>query len=480
MSPIASKSERGLVSQPLYAAEYQLVGVMFGPPITVLAGKDTPIPVKVLALPPNASIERVVATLAVADASGTPAQTNVGVEIKKDGKPNDPASGRFAVAVDEPTRPRNVELRLGGGEPFWSFGGVLTADEYDLPDMAVAVNAYLDAARLEAPLAELPFVLRSDTSGRVGIDITELTYSQVKTQWWPNPLDGTARIDRNLALDFGAVERLVLDPLIEPPRPVQLRALRLDVAGQFGPDRLLGDAEAHYGREFATISAEYALAQSVRVSDTLVKEPCRCSGVACLLSGDAEAEVYVELQADEDGRPAAAPPLAKCNLSFTPAPAGTVPRWTLAPFAVPAELKTATPYWIVVKGVRGAVWLWLRPAGAAGGSAAPMEHGAIHLSRGGQLWKPMFRHDPTSRAALLGLVYLPGEDDQTAAIRLLAAGAPASAEPAVTRLDPDKAAATVSLDLPAGVDWNQLVLEVHAYAQGTLTIANVIREYRVA
>lgn len=481
------KAPRGMTGDVVFGViNYDLTAVgavaLFLTPIDVVPGKETTAPVTITPLPPNASIERIVARLAVNDADSSPAQAAVGVSIEKNNDAKDPASGSFQIAVDEPVRPRNVQLKLKDGDVFWSFGGVLTEASYDLPDFASALNAYLDTAQFDAAVTELPLVIKSDAPGKVGIDITELTYSQVKTQAWANPLDGTTRVDRNVAVDFGTVEQVPLDALTEQAgRVVQLRSLRMDVGGRFGPDRLLGEIEPHDGRQFATISADYTLAQSFIVSGKLIPGPRSCTGITCFFVGGDKAELYVELQKDANGYPAADPPLAKASLMFTPPEKSGHMPWTFARFSAPAELRTDIPYWVVIKGVRGAVRLGLQVTSNGDDSALPVLRNTMYINRGGQLWKSMFRPTPVPRiVAMCGVVYQPGSDDQTAAVQISATGAPESSDPVGERIDPDKAPRTISLNVKPDVGWNHLLLEVRSNAQGTLSIANVIREYRLA
>jgi hypothetical protein len=457
---------------------YVIANTTFQPLVAVQAGKETPVPVQITAtpLPPNANIESVLARVHVANASGAATQDHVGVNITGGAAP-----GQYDVAVDQPVRPRNVQLKLKDGEVFWTFGGGLTAIAYDLPDFALALNTYLDKANLTAPVTELPFVLTSDAPGQVGIEIQELHYSQVKTQTWSNPLDSTTRVDRNLGLSFGAVAMLPLDPLTEQPgQVVQLQSLRLDVGGQFGPDRLLGNIEVHDGRQFATISSDYALAQRFMLSGALVQGTCRCTGLTGFFTADARAELYVALQRDANGTPASDAPLAQANLTFTPPDTSDTPQpWTFATFAAAVELQTEVAYWMVVKGVRGSVRLGLQAAPQGDATTLPVLRDALVINRGGQRWKSMFRTPPTpSIVALLGIVYVPGSDDQTAAVQLTVTGAPAAGTPVGQRLDPGREPQTVTLNT-GGVHWNHVRLEIRSHAEGTLSLANVIRAYRL-
>ena len=110
----------------------------------------------------------------------------------------------------------------------------------------------------------------------------------------------------------------------------------------------------------------------------------------------------------------------------------------------------------------------------------PVRRHSLYINRGGQIWKSLFRTTPVAPiVALLGVVYLPGSDDQTAAVQLTVTGAPAGGTPVSQRIDPGREPQTLHLPT-AGANWNRVVLEIRSQAAGTLSIANVIREYRLA
>jgi hypothetical protein len=112
----------------------------------------------------------------------------------------------------------------------------------------------------------------------------------------------------------------------------------------------------------------------------------------------------------------------------------------------------------------------------------------VHLShlainRGGLTWKAFTRSQP-SLAALLSIVYLPGLDNQTAAVEMFVVDVSApGAERALaySRIDLAQQATTVTLigtnDRP--VSWNKAELKIHSHARGTLSIANVTQTYTV-
>src|SRR5688572_19908422 len=389
--------------------------------VPVKAGQETPVAVTVPDLPVNADVHRITATLTVT-AYGS-AEHVQPVTIKEGtGEPR-----RFEVGVDSTPGLRNVQVKLQGGQPIWTRSGAVAAGTYDLPDFAAQANAYLDQARIAGAAAVFQFLVTSDADGSVSISISPgFAYSLLQTQSWKNDLDSTVRVDRNLTLEFNSVEVLPLDS-IAASRAIRRAAIRLDAGGQFGPDRLLGTVAEFDGRQRATISPDYSLAQQFRLAPTIARSAVRCSGISAYLECDAPAELYVELQPDADGLPAMAAPLAKATCAVTPPQKGTPQLWTFASFATPAELNLDAPYWIVIKAVRGAARLGLATA-ASSTAPAPVAYGNTLISRGGDRWKCLApsveRRGGCSSTvvALAGVVYLPDPDSQTAAIHLAVSG----------------------------------------------------------
>jgi hypothetical protein len=478
------KAERGLSAASasvLGAYEYVIdPSLLFSDYHDLKSGTETTFDVSIAELPPNANVRALQATLYVADADAPADRNTTSVAITKSPDPNGAGSGSFNIAVDQATRPRNLQLKLSGGDPIWSFGPVLSASMYALPDFSQHLNTYLDRAHATGPVSRLTFVCKSDTPGKVGVRLSQLEFSQVRTESWPNPLDRTTRLDRNLALSFGEIDRLPpLDALATGQGRVELLSVKLDASGQFGPDRLLGDVETHDGHLLATISGDYALAQRVSVSADVFKSACRCTGINAFLTADSKTELYLEVQPGASGYPSADAPLAKANVSFTPADPNSTQPWTFARFDAPVDLKPSLSYWVVIKGGRGVTRLGLRQQPAATYTAAePVVRDRLLVSRGGMIWKTLFRPDPVPPiVALLGLIYLPGADEQTAAVELIVTGVP-SAPPLRQSLDPARAPRTLELTA-ARQSWNTAIVEVRSHAAGSLTLANLIREYQV-
>jgi hypothetical protein len=450
-----------------------IVGDLAG--VDLKPGEETPVGATV-DLPPNANVASITATLTVsAAARAAPETTSVTVTTGS----NAGASQTFGVSVDPSPLPRNVQVRLDQGEVIWTHSGTLAAGTYTLPDFAPQANAYLDKAKLPEGQTTLRFMVKSDTPGRVtiAVDANSVTYTLLQTETWSNPLDGSLRIDRNLDLDFGAVERIPLDDLVKAPAAVALDQVTLDLTGTMGPERMLGGLAAHDGRQFATVSSDYFVAQAVRLSsepgDGLGFKPgstVRLAGVTGVVEVDDETELYVEVQADAGGAPAADAPLAKLNAKLAPPEPGAPKRWAYVAFETPAEVAVDRDFWVVLKGIRGRARLGLAPAGQG-------YLGAVLVNRGGQLWRPFERAPATDTAArlagLVRLVYLPEPDTQSAAVELTLDGS-GQPQPA----DPETTAQRITLAASAGAAPAVLVLSSHA--RGAVTVANVVQEFAQA
>ena len=463
MSSMGLKDQRGLISEAYAARDDVFAAVLaeVAGAVALPAGQETPVAVDVPDLPPNANLQKIVATLTVAsDPPGSIVQT---MAVKQD---SDPAHSIQATIGNAPGI-GNVQIRLNQGAVFWTHSGALAPGSYDLPDFSAQVNAYLDKYQAKDGKVTLQFLVKSDVAGHVSIAVgSGFRFSLLQTQSWKNGLDSTYRVDRTLALTFNQTEQLSIDPVAPPAgRRAVVSQIRLDAGGQFGSERLLGAAETHDGREYATISPDFSIAQQAKPVKSLLKTAVQCTGVAGYFESDRAAEIYLEIESDRNGSPAADAPLAKANVSFQPAAQNAPQPWTFAKFDKPAELQPDTPYWIVAKGVRGSVRLGVMPAVADG--SRPVIRGALLLNRGGQIWKSF---SPAARESLFSLVYVPQPDNQTAAIVISVAGT-------AQRLDPQSTPKTVRFPVSSG---GAPVLVIDSHAAGSLTVANVIQEYTLA
>lgn len=434
--------------------------------VSLKPGEETKVAVTLPGVPPNADIKNLKARIAVLPGDDAEKGSLKQTSTVQQGSG---AALTYNVDIEVPALPRNLSLRLDGGEVFWTSSSATVAGNYDLPDFIAQANSYLDKLPAGSTKVDLVFLVKSDGPGKVKITVEEnsLRYSAIQTQAWSNPLDDTVRLDRNLELDFGNIERVQLDPLATGNRGgLALARVNADVAGQFGEERLFTSVATHSGEEFATISNDYSLAQAFELTESIVStnKPLHAAGVAGLFQVDEKLELYVEIQEDSGGFPSAKPPLAKSNLTLVADRDDHVSQWSFASFEHPVDLKLNAPYWIVFKGIQGKALLAL-------GEPSEDYLGRVVVNRGGQLWKSINRKNPTGTSALARLVYLPEIDNQLAAIEIGIEGATS-----LERLTPSQAAQTISFR-PRGASRTEPVIIIKSHARGTLTIANVIQEF---
>lgn len=471
---VAVKGARGLANQAeLYARRHNVLSVKdlserFGF-VALKPGEETTVAVSLPGVPLNADIKKLKASIQIQPGAESEKTSLQQTSTVQEGS----KSTTYNVDIEVPALPRNLSLRLDGGEVFWTSSSATNEGTFELPDFVEQANQYLDKLPAGTSEVALVFLVQSDGPGRVKltVDQSSLSYSAIQTQAWPNPLDDTIRLDRNLELDFGSVELLTLDALAADTLGLSLAKVSADIGGQFGKERLFTNVPTHDGKEFATISSDYSLAQSVALSESILStdKPLHAAGVAALFQVDEKLELYVEIQQDSGGFPSASAPLAKSNLTLAADDERGVSQWVFANFEQPVDLKLDTPYWIVFKGIQGKALLAL---------GAPSEDylGRVVVNRGGQLWKIINRKRPVATCALARLVYLPELDNQSAAIEIGIEGASS-----LERLDPTPEARTISLQRPAGnLRIYQPVIIIKSHARGTLTIANVIQEYTLS
>jgi hypothetical protein len=425
-------------------------------------GEETQVAVSLPGVPLNADIKSLKAQIEIQPAGDSQKQTLQQTSKVKEG--ND--TKEYQVDIELPAVPRSLTVRLDGGEVFWTSNTAVVEGKFDLPDFVEQVNTYLDRLPSGSRDVALVFLVKSDGPGQVKISVDTPTFSVIQTEAWPNPLDETVRVDRNFQLEFGSVERIPLLPLAGGDTSrLALKKLTADIGGSFGLERLFTNVADHDGREFATISSDYSLAQSFQLTEAVVgtNKPLHAAGVSALLQVESKAELYVEIQADNGGVPSSKTALAKSNLNIEPEK--TTTQWFSARFDQPMDLSLDTPYWIVVKGIQGKALL------ALGG---PSEEylDSVLVNRGGQLWKTLSRRDPVVSNALVRLVYLPEIDNRSASVEIGIEGTES-----LQRLDPQQESQTISIEPPPAFNAAQPVIIIKSHAQGALTLANVIQEY---
>jgi hypothetical protein len=442
---VGIKAERGLFHKAdAYALRADTIAAFtaFFERTQLAAGQETPVAVA-SELPPNANVRAVSATLSAGRALSPPAPPATGVSVVRG---DEPAIG-FELSTTPAPWPSNVTVRLDGGEVFWSQSGPLAGGDHELPDFAEQLNAYLDRLDSDGSVP-VTFLVRSDTPGSASIALKGLEYTRLQTQTWPNPLDDTLRVDRNFDAGFGTEVRLPLDPLHGDGSP-RLTSVRLDVGGQLGSERLFGELTPSDGRDLGTISAEYSLAQPLKLATSL-----SAVGVNLRLLAAAAAEVYAELAPDAGGAPAAGRALAQGKLALAPPEDASAPAWQYLAFESGAQLERDVAYWVVLRSVSGQALIALDAADA----------GHALVNRGGEQWAAL-----GAVALSLLVVYEPGVDNRSAALGLGLEGAKEA------RVDPAGAAASVALEVEGAA--SPPVLVVRSYARGTVSLANVVEEF---
>lgn len=439
----------GAYQQPVEIAtvDSDLIGtVVLGTELT--PGQETAVTMPT-SLPPNANVHSVVATIIVGGSREDAKNAPTVVSVSKNGEKAD----TFSIAASPSDVPSNVTVRLDGGDVFWSQSGPLARGRHDLPDFAEALNTYLDG-RLANGQGELVFQVKSDSPGTAWftMPLATVDYSLIQTQTWPNPLDQTLRVDRNLATEFGTVERLSLDAF-QGPLGLHLSAVRLDVGGQVGAERLFGPIPAYDGRELATVSSDYSVAQALSMDVEL-----DVVGLTCRLLPDDATELFVALYADASGLPDLESPIASGTLTSDAAPPDAVPEWRYVAFDDTATMPADTEFWAVLKAVRGGALVAMQ-------QGAPPRQRAARVNRGGSAWA-----DLGGSALLVCPVHLPRVDTSSAAVAVRLEGGPSD-----VRLDVAQDPALV--ELPSDGAGPQPVLVVESYARGTVSIANVVQEY---
>lgn len=425
----------------------------------VVPGKNTVLTVPV-DLARNAEVKSLTCRLLVGDANaGAPAATSTAIK-----GPTDSSAKTYDITVAAPTRPRNVTLRLDGGDVFWRKGDVLAENSYDLPDIAPQVNAYLDRLPPTGDVA-LRFLLTSDTPGRAKIVLVAKSATRIQTQAWTNPVDGAKSVERSLTLAFGDVVDLELTQLPTDGSAGNVRVLSIDATGTFGPERSLGAAELGPDiTEFATAGGDYSVAQSF-----IAPVDVQCTGVTVALANAAAATLYAALMADADGAPQVeGAALAEAQVTLDAGSAGA-PLWRYAKWSAPAALVAKQVVWIVCRGIQGTATV---PVATLDD---PML-GVLRVSRGGQLWRALSERSDGG-CAHARLVYTPGPENPSSPVELAVHDARAGGAIASVPVDAGAQPQTVRLAMPGSGATHGIRARVRANGQGVLTVKNAVQEY---
>jgi len=423
-------------------------------------GKEAVIEVPIDGLPLNADVKKCTGRILPGVKShGSPPKTNTGVSIDgPDGKKD------YTISVDAATRPRNVTVKLDGGDVFFRFGDQMTAGEYVMPDFSANVNAFLDTYTGPLPV-RLRFIITSDSDGSADLKLDPLDFTRIQTQSWDNPADGATRVDKPFALDFGDVRDTELLGLPIDGSQGKLVALSYDATGEFGPERTLGDAALiDATNQFATISSDFGAAQRVRPA-----VDAQCTGVALAIANEDATTLYVGLNADADGLPdTTSPVLGETQVEV--AAGDGAPQWVYATLQAPAALKANEAVWISCRGIQGSARLAVARA-----DIALLEQ--LRISRGGHLWRQFSETDPDGARGLARLVYLPSAENGSAAVELVLASPTSGTVFATASIDPTAQVTSQRLTLTGVAANEHIAATIRSNARGTLTLQNVIQEY---
>lgn len=455
----ATSVARGLYFTGAYMLRTnKLVRLLFGTlqTVPVTPGKEAVLVLDRPKLSPNADVSKVTATVQIAPPKelAEPVATTITVEGPAGG-PVENASFKLSAAA--PQQAQNVEIRLDGGDVIWQHAGLATAPSYEVPDFAEQLNAYLDVADATEASVELVFRIKADTPAQIGLQILDqdLVFTHIVTKVWENELDKTFRTDRNLTVTYGQTIAIPLDVSMEGN--VQIKSVELDIAGELDEGRMLGPVVSHEGRQFGSVTSDYALAQAFTID-----MPLTISGATLLAAWTEEAEFYLDLQPDAQGRPATADPLAKTTV-ILPAHDESRGEWVSAPFEQPAQLSPGL-YWFVARGIRGNLRVGLARQDWR-------ELGPALVNRGGRLWRDLIGTGDVK--ALFRPIYLPDFDNSTAALEL-AVGFNGERRP--VEVTPSGARVTVTPGPESEV--GKVPLIIRSNAQGSLSIANVVQRYK--
>jgi hypothetical protein len=262
----------------------------------------------------------------------------------------------------------------------------------------------------------------------------------------------------------------------------------------------------------------------------------RLTGITGIFDTQVDAELYAEIQPDLNGVPAAGAALARSSLVLSASTLVSL-KWAYIRLDPVVSLEAGQRYWMVLKGIRGEISVALKAREEEPFGEILMNRGGqmwkrlgwahspvrlFQLDPGAQVWlvegqvsqellqvfkanqltlsasatanrsrdgwqvtdstaQRVYRIRPQQGSlevceptlvGVLRLVYLPEIDNQTAAVEIRLEGLGR-----FQKIDPHPEAQ--SLNLPIS-DWRgqPLILEVRSHAQGTVSIANVIHEYR--
>jgi hypothetical protein len=331
-----------------------------------------------------------------------------------------------ACALESLAFPANLRASVADRPPFWTHPGPLQG-ETSMQGLSEALTSL--AADLKAPLSP-KLTIQSDAPGVLevpgGFGFLQAEKGAAAS-WAGSPATSIplrAGVPGTLPLRF---------PAPQDGKTWSLRSLRMAAHATLDPwiFEPVGTDPAGSPASLR-IDARLSACQGFRPA-----APVELHGVGLLLAAAADAEISVELCADESGRPATGPALAVRMLSL----AGAA-EWREALFEKPIALEAGALAWIVLKAKSGTA-LW---------SAAPAYAGiAAQYAEDGTAWQPFPRMLP---APVPGAAPPPGPkptpvDHPAAGLRLFRTPRPEENQARVI-LSHANGGALVEMPLPVG------------------------------
>jgi hypothetical protein len=298
--------------------------------------------------------------------------------------------------------PANLRASVGDRPPFWTHPGPLQG-EVDMTGLAEALTSL--AADLAAPLSP-KLTLQSDAPGVLEFTGGFSFLSAEKSA--PASWAGNAATSLELRAGVPGVFPMHF-PEPQDGKTWELRSLKLHAAAALAP-WILDAVTPEPASESASlrVDARLSAAQNFRTGPGV-----ELFGVGLLLGSAQGAELSIELQADEGGRPAAAPALASKMLAIAAnggnsgngANGGGMGNlgnsaWYEASFETPLLLEAGKDFWIVAKAKSGSVRWAVAPALEDAGTAASGRAYAALYAEDGTAWQPYPRMLPVVSAAV--------------------------------------------------------------------------------
>jgi hypothetical protein len=287
--------------------------------------------------------------------------------------------------------PANLRASVGDRPPFWTHPGPLQG-EVDMTGLAEALTSL--AADLTAPLSPR-LTLQSDAPGVLEFtgDFSFLSAEKSAPASWA----GNAATFLELRAGVPGVFPMHF-PEPQDGKTWELRSLKLSATAALAP-WILDAVTPEPASESASIRVDARLSAAQNFPTGPGVE---LFGVGLLLGSAQGAELSIELQADDGGRPAATPALASKMLVISAN--GGNSAWYEASFETPWLLEAGKDFWIVAKAKSGsarwAVAPVVAPVAEDAGTTAPGKAYAALYAEDGTAWQPYPRMLPVVSAAV--------------------------------------------------------------------------------